>query len=160
MTGCPKNSARGGAVRGAKKLGLGITLAVALAAQATAGSAAGAVTRGEPLGRVLPAAPVISGLSARPGTTGALLKARIRPQGLETTYRFYLELCANSECIDHVLIGEGTIAATTKAQTVEASTYIVLDELGLEPGTRYEYWVTATNADGSTTRLKTFKTHK
>jgi hypothetical protein len=134
-----------------------IAVLIVLAAPATSSSGANIARRVHDA-HVTQGAPVIVHLSARPGRTGALLKARIRPHGLTTTYRFWLELCTGSECIDDVLIGEGTIAATTEAQTVEASTYPVFHEHGLAPGSTWEYWVTATNQDGSTRLAKTFKT--
>lgn len=146
------------AMRQTTQWGACVALLVALAVPV--GASGASTGRGASHAGVAPAAPVVLRLSARPGKTGALLKARIRPEGLTTTYRFYLELCTGSECIDEVLVGEGTTAASSKAQTVQASTYSVFDEPGLPPGSTWEYSVVATNLDGSTRLGKTFKTHR
>lgn len=138
----------------------GLWVALLVALSLPAGASAANIGAGVSRGRVVQAPPVIVRLSAHPGKTGALLRARIRPEGLATTYRFYLELCTGSECIDEVLIAEGTIAATVKSQTVQASTYSFFSELGLPLDSTWEYSVTATNTDGGTERTSTFKTRR
>lgn len=82
--------------------------------------------------------------------TGATLEAQINPEGLETTYEFWLEdaVCQHGEVrCDSIAIsrvGQGHIAAGDSDQTVSVG----LSDLG--PDDSYSYWVVATNPDGET----------
>jgi len=108
-------------------------------------------------------APEIKGLHASPVTsTDATLHAKIRPESLETTYQVWIEVpCpGEQECISDDLVKEGSIPATTKIASVEVDLSIALDEIGLEPQTRYSYSVVAENTDGTAKASKSFKTRR
>lgn len=76
-------------------------------------------------------------LSASPGQTDALLKARIRPEGLQASYQLWIAVpCPPpQECIEDDLVGKGLIAASTKVASVRQSADTMLDEVGLQPAT-------------------------
>jgi len=107
-----------------------------------------------------PSAPVIKKLSASHiSQKEALLTARIKPEGLETTYELWIDPCVPPmECMTHLPMARGAIPATTKELTVSAATAVVFDELGLKPDTTYEYGVVADNADGTVEVHKYFTT--
>jgi hypothetical protein len=83
--------------------------------------------------------------------TSATLKARIATHGLETKYEFWINYqpCLHLGCEllreDPELRGQGTIAAGKSAASVSARLS------GLHPGNAYEYWVQATNSQGTST---------
>jgi hypothetical protein len=83
----------------------------------------------------------------------AVLNATIDPNGLETTYEFWIEyaVCqktppgdARCESISVEKVGEGHIAAGSTPETVVAA------YSHLSPEYEYEYWVVAKNAAGET----------
>lgn len=88
----------------------------------------------------------VSRLSRR--ETRATLKARIDPRGLETKYEFWINYqpCLYLGCEllreDPELRGQGHIAAGERTVTVRARL------TGLF-GDSYEYWVVASNSDGT-----------
>jgi hypothetical protein len=93
-------------------------------------------------------------------STDATLEGQINTEGLETTYNFYLQeapLCfkANPPCErpqrEPLVLPAGKLLGSFVGQSVS----VELNSAGvsLSPGEHYEYWVTATNAAGTTTGL-------
>jgi hypothetical protein len=82
---------------------------------------------------------------------GATLGAKINPNGLETTYEFWLDyaVCQKPEGVNCDLwssesVGHGTISAGNEDQTVG------VDLTSLKPGYSYTYRVLATSSAGTT----------
>jgi hypothetical protein len=130
-------------------------LAVVAATQATAQQPvldAEAVSGAPSMGAALSGGqPTIESLSVSHITSKrATLEATIAPNGLETTYEFWVEYgCGtpppnHGAClwIDTVKPGEGQIAAGTSGQGVSAVMKYLM------PGEAYEYWVVAHNSAG------------
>jgi len=88
----------------------------------------------------------VSGITERDAT----LEAEVNPEGLETTYEFWLEynVCQGPgiqcESIATNPVAQGHIAAGDEAQIVRT------DLSDLTPGYSYSYWVVATNSAGKT----------
>jgi len=117
---------------------------------------------------VLPAAslaslpPVIGAESvSEVSESSAILEAQINPEGLDTTYEFWLQYAAcqtntgGASCDAIVVkkVGDGSIRGTGGAQTVRA------DLSSLQPGYTYSYWVIASNSAGTKEApSETFKT--
>jgi len=90
-------------------------------------------------------APVIESESESSITErGVTLEAQINPEGSETEYGLWIECNVEFPCgpVEHV--GSGRLPAGSTGQTVS----VVLS--GLKSGDSYEYWVAATNSNGTT----------
>jgi hypothetical protein len=94
------------------------------------------------------------------GETNAVLHSEIDPGALATEYQFWIaDPCPPpSECIRDVLLKHGTIPDVLSPRNVRVELATAEGSPNIEPGTSYEYWVTATNAAGSRTVRKVFTT--
>ena len=97
----------------------------------------------------------VSGVTERDAT----LEAEVNPEGLATTYEFWLEykVCQGPgipcESIATNSVAQGHIAAGDEGQAVST------DLNDLHPGYSYTYWVVATNSAGNSASLpQNFKT--
>jgi hypothetical protein len=106
-----------------------------------------------PVASLASSAPIIESESVSHVTEhGATLEAQINPDGIETTYSFWVEyevcrrpLSIYEEECHPVLLGpleEGHLFAEGQAQTVSSSL------TGLEANHAYDYWVLATDSAG------------
>lgn len=113
-----------------------------------------------PTASLAASAPAIGAVSADVSENTATLEARIRPDGLETTYAFWLKqpACGSSEgeatCESFVFerVAEGHIAADRLEEPVSANLS------GLRWNYAYTFQVTATNLDGESARDGFFTT--
>jgi hypothetical protein len=104
-----------------------------------------------------PPAPAIEGESiSNLSSTDATLAATINDEGLEAAYEFYLVtapmcLTASPPC-ERPQFLFSTPVGTLLASGVGQSVSVDLNDVGitLSPGERYEYWVTAVSATGTT----------
>jgi hypothetical protein len=96
----------------------------------------------------------------RVSETHAILRSEIDPGALATEYQFWIaDPCPPpNECIRDVLLKHGTIADVPTPRRVHVELFAAEGSPNIEPGTSYEYWVTATNAAGSRTVRKVFTT--
>jgi hypothetical protein len=97
-------------------------------------------------------APLVEGESvSQISGSDATLEAEINSEGLETTYEFHLASPPCPEQCEHLqhifTLPSGKLLGSFVTQSVS----LELNSAGasLEPGERYEYWVTATNSDGT-----------
>lgn len=97
-------------------------------------------------------APLIEGESvSHVSGSDATLEAEINSEGLETTYEFHLASppcpmqCEHLQRIYPLPSGKLLGSFVTQRVSLELNSAGV----SLEPGERYEYWVTATNSDGT-----------
>src|SRR5580700_4878246 len=93
--------------------------------------------------------PAISSVSATNITeTGAMLEAQINPEGVATSYEFWVECqnpppdSATCEAVAATPHGQGNLAAGSEKEPVSASV------TGLQSGTAYWYVVVATSSGG------------
>lgn len=108
-------------------------------------------------------APIVTNVSATHVTTdSATLNATIKPDGRETHYKMVLGLCpeGKGECVHQfATVAEGSISANGAAVHLHVDLLPRLDEIGLESGKRYYYFVRARNVSGEETEVaKTFRT--
>jgi hypothetical protein len=106
-------------------------------------------------------APVIESESVSHVTdTDATLEAQINTEGLETTYEFNLasppcpSLCEHLQHFYPLPSGKLLGSFVTQSVSLDLNSASVT----LTPGERYEYWVTATNADGTVSNLSSAQT--
>lgn len=85
-------------------------------------------------------APLLGSVSASAAETTATLEAQIRPGGLDTTYKFWLDSPTGVEAV-----GEGQVPSSRLEEAVSVGVQ------SLEPTTTYTFWVSAENADGQVT---------
>ena len=90
-------------------------------------------------------APTIESVSESDiGPRGATLEAQVATGGLETEYRLWVACGAGLfKCGTPELVAGAKIPAATASEAVSAGVE------GLNQADRYSYWVTATNADGT-----------
>jgi len=108
-------------------------------------------------------APIITGVKATHVTANdAILKATVKPDGRETHYEMVLGLCpeGEGECLNQfATVAEGTIAPRGAAVHLEVDLLRRLDEISLQSGKTYFYFVRARNVNGEETEVsKTFQT--
>jgi hypothetical protein len=85
-------------------------------------------------------APLLGSVSVSVAETTATLEAQVRPGGLDTTYRFWLDSPTGVEAV-----GEGQVPSSRLEEVVSVGVE------SLEPTTTYTFWVSAENTDGQVT---------
>jgi len=105
----------------------------------------------------------VTGITAN----NATLNAKINPHGLDTKYGFYLAypICPPPEPGMVTCLAIGTIEVPVTGGVISASSgptsvsvNLVEAGIALSPGTKYEWWVEATNSMGNTSKSGAFST--
>jgi len=105
----------------------------------------------------------VTGITAN----NATLNAKINPHGLDTKYGFYLAypICPPPEPGTVTCLAIGTIEVPVTGGVISASSgpmsvsvNLVEAGIALSPGTKYEWWVEATNSMGNTSKSGAFST--